>query len=79
MDGFTYINTKMLTLLNACFRLLLSSSTKSWWQVSFHFLGFLCTYTTIIQHQVATAKEKLKWEKLAPRAQLNQTLITAMT
>jgi len=40
--------------------------------------AFSATTMVLFKHTVTTAKEKLKYEKLGPRAQLKQTLITTM-
>jgi len=42
------------------------------------FLAFSATTMVLYKHTVTTAKEKLKYELLGPRAQLKQTLITTM-
>jgi len=43
-----------------------------------NFLAFSATTIMLYKHTVTTAKEKRKHEKLGPRAQLKQTLITTM-
>jgi len=43
-----------------------------------NFLTFFVITMVLFKHTVTTAKEKLKYEKLRPRAQLKQTLIPTM-
>jgi len=75
-----YKHKSLNTTLNAHFMLISSSSltTRSWWEPILHFLAFSVTRMVLFKHTVTTAKERLKYEKLGPRAQLKQTLITTI-
>jgi len=68
----------LYTTLNAQFVLIVIINKEPDNTRFYFFLAYSATKLVLHKHTVTTAKEKIKWPELGPRAQLKQTLITTM-